>query len=79
MNNFAYGINGGPPCTSDYAEFFDGTDSNAISLRKLCGAVNPGVFRTTSSSARVVFAAFTSPQNTGSQVGMSVAYNSIQL
>ena len=69
----AYGINGRPPCQTDYINFFDGIGSNAVSLNNLCKFENPG-FITTSSEARVVFASTMRPRRPASRVGVKVYY-----
>ena len=59
INGSAFGIKGQPPCRTDHIQFFDGTNSNATSLGKICGtlsiitSITP--ITTSSSSARVVF------------------------
>ena len=76
IDESAYGINGQPPCMKDHIEFFDGTDGNAASIHKLCKFENPGVFITSSSNARVVFAGFINSQRPASRVGVKVDYSS---
>ena len=77
FDNTAYGINGRPPCRSDYIEFFDGMQSNASSIIRLCKFKHPQSITTTSSQARVVFAATINPQRPASRVGVKVNYKMI--
>ena len=72
-----YGINGRPPCPNDYIEFFDGTDSNADSMHKLCKFENPGPMRTSSSQGRVVFQSRVNPYRPSSRVGVKVNYRTV--
>ena len=77
IDDSAFGINGRPPCTRDHIEFFDGTGSNAASLRKTCGnpaRANLTSFTTSSSSARVVFTGSANRHRPASRVGVRVTY-----
>ena len=83
VDDSPFGINDRPPCTrfNDHIEFFDGTGSNANSLRKLCGKTkfysNFDSLRritTTSSQAKVVFTGSVNRHRPASRVGVSVTY-----
>ena len=77
IDDSAFGINGRPPCTNDHIEFFDGTGSNAASLRKTCGhsgLANLTPITTSSSSARVVFTGSVNQHRPASRVGVKVDY-----
>ena len=77
IDDSAFGINGRPPCTRDHIEFFDGTGSNAASLRKTCGnrgRANLTPITTSSSSARVVFTGSANQRRPASRVGVRVTY-----
>ena len=83
IDESAFGINGRPPCSNDHIEFFDGTDSDADSLEKICGLAQAKfypnglpVITTTSSSARVVFTGSSSGRSS-SRVGVKVDYITI--
>ena len=82
IDNSAFGINGRPPCTSDHIEFFDGTNSNANSLQKICGFERlyngqlPHV-TTTSSTAKVVFTGTEISSRPASRVGVRVTYHTV--
>ena len=78
VDDSAFGINGAPPCTDDFIEFFDGADINAISIHKACRYDLPPVLTTTSSQARVVFAGSIRPHRPAGRVGVRVAYRTIQ-
>ena len=77
IDDSAYGINGRDPCPSDYIEFYDGTDGNAVSMHKLCKFMNPGPFTTSSSRARVVFAGSNRRTRPSSRVGVHVMYDTM--
>ena len=79
IDESAYGISGRPPCTRDNIEFFDGLDSGAESLHKLCQFENPGPFTTTSSRARIVFTGTVNPHRPRSRVGIRVKYTLVDL
>lgn len=77
----AFGINGRPPCTNDYIEFFDGTSSNSPTIQKICGLRDfynsfP-LIRSSGSRARVKFvgSSFNRP---ASRVGVRVTYRSVR-
>ena len=85
VDDSQYGINGRDPCTTfnEHIEFFDGTGSNANSLRKLCG--RPHFYAdfdstrhitTSSSQAKVVFTGTDRPRS-ASRVGVKVDYTMI--
>ena len=72
VDDSQYGINGRDPCTrfNEHIEFFDGTGSDANSLRKLCG--RPHFYAdfdsmrhitTSSSQAKVVFTSTDRPRS----------------
>lgn len=73
IDSSAYGINGRPPCRYDNIKFFDGIDSNAASLHKLCKFKNPGPIKTSTSEAKVVFTG-TSRSRNANRVGVRVTY-----
>ena len=73
-----YGINGRPPCTSDYIEFFDGVESSSRSLHKTCNYFRPPVITTSSSRAKVVFAGSINPNRPSGRVGVRVTYRTVQ-
>ena len=77
IDRSAYGINGRPPCASDYIEFYDGTGSDAHSMHKLCKFKKPGAFTTTSSQARIVFVGSVNSNRPRSRVGVKVDYTSV--
>ena len=77
VDSSAFGINGRPPCNSDHIQFFDGTQSGALSLRKVCRYDNPGTFTTTSSQSKVVFRGFLNLNRPAGRVGVRVTYRSI--
>ena len=77
IDDSAYGINGRPPCNRDYIEFFDGIESDAVSIHKLCRYDNPGTFSTTSSSSRVVFKGLINPNRPAGRVGVKVDYTGV--
>ena len=80
IDDSAFGINGRPPCTNDHIQFFDGTDRNAVSLKKICGLtglVTLTPITTSSSSARVVFTGSVKPHRPTSRVGVRVTYTII--
>ena len=74
INETAYGINGRDPCTRDAIEFFDGINSSAASIHRLCQFDNPGPFTTSSSQAFVVFTATRNLHRPASRVGVRVEY-----
>jgi fibulin 1/2 len=74
IDESAYGINGRSPCSRDSIEFYDGIDSSADSLHKLCQFDNPGPFTTSSSQAFVVFTSTVNRHRPASRVGVRVAY-----
>ena len=73
-----FGINGRPPCTKDYIQFFDGVDSTSTSLHKTCQYRRPPVLKTSSSRARVVFAGSINLNRPAGRVGVKVTYRTIQ-
>ena len=82
IDQTAFGINGRPPCTDDYVEFFNGNTNNAASLEKICGLRSmytsfPSFIYTSSSRARVVFAGSRNSKRPSSRVGARVAYRAI--
>lgn len=77
IDDSAYGINGRSPCTRDFIEFYDGTDSNAAAMYKLCKFMNPGPITTSSSRARVVFAGSNKKSRPQSRVGVHVMYDTM--
>ena len=74
IDTSAYGINGRPPCSQDYLEFFDGLDRNANSLHKLCRFENPGVITTSTTEALVVFSGTVNSNRPDSRVGARISY-----
>lgn len=85
VDNSPFGINGRPTCTSDHIEFFDGTDSSASSLRKLCGLAQfYGNFNserritTTTPEAKVVFTGTEDSSRPSDRVGVKVTYRTIK-
>ena len=80
IDDSAFGINGRPPCTNDHIEFFDGTGSNAASLRKTCGNLaraNLTPITTSSSRVGVVFTGSANPHRPASRVGVRVTYTTV--
>ena len=84
VDDSPYGINGGPTCTSDHIEFFDGTGNSANSLRKLCGLAqsysnfnNVRRITTTESEAKVVFTGSEDSNRPSNRVGVKVNYRTI--
>ncbi|CAI8048165.1 Fibrillin-1, partial [Geodia barretti] len=82
IDQSAFGTLGKPPCNKDYIQFFDGTDSGAASLKKICGLLKfyggaiPSI-NTTSSTTRVVFTGTRFQQRPLSRVGVKVDYVTI--
>ena len=79
IDTSAYGINGRHPCTKDYIQFFNGLQQSATSLYKLCKFDNPGPIRTSTSTARVVFAGSVNSNRPSSRVGVRVSYNIVDI
>ena len=72
-----YGIDGEPPCFSDYIEFHDGVRRGSVSLQKLCKFSNPGPVISSASHARVVFMGSFNLQRPSNRVGVKVSYRSV--
>lgn len=79
IDRSAYGINGRPPCSNDYIQFFDGIGSNDRSLHKLCRYDNPGAIRTSSAEARVVFSSSVDSNRPAGRVGVRVSYTIVDI
>ena len=77
-DDFAYGLLGRGDCPTDYLAFYDGVASNARSLGKFCFLIAPADILTSSSQAKVVFQASSSPRPR-SRVGAKVSYEAISL
>ena len=78
IDDSAFGINGKPPCTNDYIEFFDGVETTSASIDKTCRYRIPPPLRTTSSVARVVFVGSINPNRPARRVGVRVTYRTVQ-
>ena len=79
IDDSAFGINGRPPCTRDYIEFFNGTGSNSASQGKICGLTRFDTVTLTpitinSSRAGVVFTGSANQNRPASRVGVRVTY-----
>ena len=74
VDRSAYGINGRPPCSNDHIEFFDGIDSNAVSLGRFCKLVVPDPITVTTGAARVVFEGRVNSRRPPSRKGVRVNY-----
>ena len=72
--NEPYGINGRPPCPTDYVEVLDGVEENSPSLGKYCFLRRPDPILTSSNSAKVVFKGSTIIRP-ASRVGVSITYS----
>ena len=74
VDDSAYGINGAPPCRTDYIEFFDSADHNGASLGKHCMLEVPDPVRISTDGARVVFQGRRNSNRPANRVGTRVFY-----
>ena len=74
VDDSAYGINGRPPCSRDYIEFFNGTESTASSLGKFCKTDVPEPITVAAGGATVVFQGLRNLFRPASRVGVKVYY-----
>ena len=79
IDSSAYGINGRAPCVNDNIQFFDGIQSGARSLQKLCRFDNPGRISTSSTEAKVVFTGRINRNRPRSRVGVKVSYTIVDI
>ena len=68
-----YGINGSPPCHSDYLQLFDGLEDSSLSLGKFCKLSVPPPITTSSEGARVIFVG-TDSRRPASRKGVRISY-----
>ena len=73
-----YGIHGRHPCSTDYLQFYDGSNSTATSLGKFCHLTAPANITTSSNQAMVVFQA-SSNSHSHNRVGVRVSYEAFRL
>ena len=74
VDSSAYGINGSPPCTRDYLEFFDGIDNHSSSLGRFCKLRVPPPITTSSGVARVVFVGTEHDRRPASRKGARIVF-----
>ena len=74
IDSSVYGINGRPPCPGDHIEFFDGLDSDSVSLGRFCKLNVPDPITVSTGAARVVFEGRKKPHRPASRKGVRVIY-----
>ena len=74
VDSSAYGINGSPPCTHDYLEFFDGIDNHSPSLGRFCKLRVPPPITTSSGVARVIFVGTEHDSRPASRKGARIVF-----
>ena len=74
IDGSVYGINGRPPCPDDHIEFFNGLDSDSMSLGRFCKTTVPDPITVTTGAARVVFEGRKKPRRPASRKGVRVMY-----
>ena len=73
IDSSTFGINGSPPCQSDYLQFFDGLEHNSPPLGKFCKLRVPPPITTSSGVARVIFVG-TDSRRPASRKGVRISY-----
>ena len=73
IDSSIYGINGSPPCHSDYLQLFDGLEDSSLSLGKFCKLRVPPPITTSSEGARVIFVG-TDSRRPASRKGVRISY-----
>ena len=71
-----FGINGRPPCPTDYVEVFDIVQNQYTSLGRICNLRRPDPILTSSQKAKVVFQG-SSRSRPASRIGVSISYISV--
>ena len=74
IDSTTYGINGRPPCQEDHIEFFNGLDSDSMSLGRFCKTSVPDPITVSTGAARVVFEGRIKPNRPASRKGVRVVY-----
>jgi hypothetical protein len=77
IDSSVYGINGRPPCRADHIEFFNGLDSDSVSLGRYCKLTVPDPITVSTGAARVVFEGRQNPHRPASRKGVRVLYEVI--
>ena len=74
VDSSAYGISGRSPCPKDHIEFFDGLESDSLSLGRFCKLKVPEPITVTTGAARIVFEGRNNPTRPANRKGVRVVY-----